>query len=190
MNNLYLILLIFLGLLILMGLLALILSLTKKYDCLDNKKNYAEIIPNLFIGNIVAAQDMHFIKNNNIKVIINATNDIPNFHIFDDNLEYYRLPVDDSLDEYDINKMSEYLNEYVLIIDNALKNNKPVFVHCYAGRQRSAALIAAYLMYKYNYTIQQAYDIIIKKRPEAFHYGTSFNFNKSLLNYQNNLVKV
>ena len=86
--------------------------------------------------------------------------------------------------------MAKLLPQYVEIIDKSLTENKPVLVHCYAGRQRSASLIAAYLIYKYNYTLDEAYKLIISKRPQAFHYGKGFNFNKSLLEYQNNLLKV
>lgn len=182
--------LIFLILFIVMLLFTtLLLSITRKFECFENK-NYTEIIPNLFVGNIVAAQDFSFIKKKNIKVIINCSNDIPNYFVLNNNIEYHRLPVDDSLTEYDINLMSELLPKYVQIIDESLSNNKPVFVHCYAGIQRSTALIAAYLIFKNNYTIDEAYKYIISKRKEAFHYGKGFNFNQSLLNYHNILLKV
>ncbi len=190
MEILFYILIFFLSVIMIILLSSLYLSLTKKFECFDNKENYSKIIPNLYIGNIVASQDFSFIKKNNIKVIINCSNTIPNQFVLNSDIEYYRLPVDDSLEEYDIDLMAKLLPQYVEIINKSLTENKPVLVHCYAGRQRSAALIAAYLMYKYNYTIDEAYKLIISKRPQAFHYGKGFNFNKSLLEYQNNLLKV
>lgn len=168
-----------------------ILAIQNKIDCWTNSsrhyvygtKEYHEIIPNLYIGNIDSAKNQSFIKNKKIKVIINCTNSIPNYFQFNTDIEYHRLAVDDSLLNEDIEIMSTALPQYVQIIDDALLQKKPVLVHCYAGRQRSACLIAAYLIYKYNYSIEQAYKYIIFKRKEAFHYGKSYNFHKSLLNY-------
>jgi protein-tyrosine phosphatase len=191
MDFIYYFLIFILFLILIMLFSTLYLSLTNKLHCLDNKNiNYNKIIDHLYIGNIVAAQDLSFIKNNNINVIINCSNDIPNYHVIDNNIEYHRIPIDDSLEEYDINLMSELLPKYVKIINNAISEKKNVLVHCYAGRQRSACLIAAYLIFKYNYTIEEAYKIILSKRKQVFHYGKAFNFNKSLINYQNNLLKV
>lgn len=190
MDSLYYLLIILLSLILVMLFTLLYLSIKKRMHCFDNNINYDKIIPNLFIGNIVAAQDFGFIKKNNIKVIINCSNDIPNYYTLNDNIEYHRLPIDDSLEEYDIKLMSELLPKYVSIIEKALSENKPVLVHCYAGRQRSACLIAAYLIFKYNYSLEDAYKYIISKRAQAFHYGKGYNFNKSLIDYQNNLLKV
>ncbi|KAK3874990.1 hypothetical protein Pcinc_020117 [Petrolisthes cinctipes] len=43
-----------------------------------------------------------------------------------------------------------------------------VYVHCKAGRTRSATLVACYLMDKYNWTPQQAVDHLRTKRPQTF----------------------
>lgn len=164
----------------------LYLSITNKLCKFVNKNNYVEILPNLFLGNITAAKDLKLIKRHNIQVIINCSNDIENYFLTNKNIKYYRCPLDDSLLDYDINLMKQFLPTFINIIDESLKNNKPVLVHCYAGRQRSAALIAGYLMYKKKMSIDEAYNYIISKRPEAFHYGRSFNFNESLKDYQKN----
>lgn len=161
-------------------------SSNSKYPKFFNTTGYNEILPNLYLGNINSAENKRFIKEKKIKVIINCTKSIPNYFQFDKDfpdLEYFRIPVDDSLLDEDIESMALYLPQYVKIINTALLQNKPILVHCYAGRQRSACLIAAYLIYKYDYSIDQAYKYIISKRKEAFHYGKSFNFHKSLLNY-------
>lgn len=171
------------------------LSIINRIECWSDLysskyKNANQIIPNLFIGNIKSAKDKEFIDKKQIKVIINCSKSIPNYFQFSDNsIEYYRIPVNDSLLEEDINAMTDYLPQFVNIINNALKNKKAVLVHCHAGRQRSACLVAAYLIFKYNYTIDQAYEYIISKRKEAFHYGMSYNFNQSLIDYKKQLKK-
>lgn len=167
------------------------LALYNKIECWTNShasqyyniEEYNEIIPNLYIGNIDSAKNLKFIKNKKIKVIINCSTSIPNYFQYTTNIEYFRLAVEDNLLEYDVDLMTKYLPNYVNIIDKSLSQNKPVLVHCYAGRQRSACLITAYLIYKYKYSIEDAYKYIRSKRKEAFHYGRSYNFNRSLLEY-------
>lgn len=153
----------------------------------NTKSSYDQIIPNLYIGNKDSAKSKQFMKDKKIKVVINCSKGIPNSFESDPAIEYYRLPVDDSLLDEDIELMTELLPKYVEIVNTSLINNKPVLVHCYAGRQRSACLIAAYLIFKKKWTLTQTYKYIISKRKEAFHYGTSYNFHKSLLNYKNQL---
>lgn len=188
-NNNFLIILFILAIMI--SFYLFILALHNKIECWTNShsskfyntEEYNEIIPNLYIGNIDSAKNIKFIKDKKIKVIINCSNSIPNYFQYNTNIEYYRLGVDDSLLNEDIELMAKYLPQYVNIINNSLLQNKPVLVHCYAGRQRSACLIAAYLIYKYKYSIEDAYKYIISKRKEAFHYGHSYNFNRSLLDF-------
>jgi protein-tyrosine phosphatase len=193
MDFIYYLLIVILFILLIMLFGGLLLNLSNKLFKLkdnNNSEDYHKIIENIYIGNIISAQNKDFIKNNNISIIINCSNDIPNYFILDNSIQYYRLPIDDSLETYDINLMSELLPKYVKIIDDAIKENKNILVHCYAGRQRSACLVTAYLLYKYNYNLSDAYKIILEKRPQAFHYGKSYNFNLSLINFQNNILKV
>lgn len=166
----------------------LLFLMFKKKSCIqNNSSNHVDLIlPKLFLGNISSSLDKKFIKKNNIEVIFNCTNTLKN-EFENSNIIYHRIPVDDSLEEYDIELMKDYLPNYVKLIDKYLSENKAILVHCYAGRQRSAILIAAYLLYKYNYSIEKAYEFIISKRPEAFHYGKSFNFHRSLLDFKNKI---
>lgn len=46
-------------------------------------------------------------------------------------------------------------------------DNGGVLVHCFGGKSRSPAFIAAYLMSSYHYTFDQAYEIIKTARPSA-----------------------
>lgn len=193
MDYIILILFLFIIIFLMLSFVILYLSAKNKLCKFTNKKrgeNYTEILPKLFIGNIQSAKDLNFITKNNIEVIINCSNNINNYFINNTNIKYYKCPIDDSLEEYDIDLMKSYLPYFIKIIDESLSNNKSVLVHCYAGRQRSAALIAGYLMYKKSMSIEDSYNFIISKRPEAFHYGKSYNFHKSLEDYKNKLINV
>jgi hypothetical protein len=123
----------------------------------ENK--YNEIIPGLYLGNCDAAADKKFIDNNYINLIINCSNDLefPDFYktIYRLDFEYMRISLDDSHKDIDQIIMSINIPKICPIIHNKLLNYHNVFVHCYAGMQRSATIIICYLMYK---------DFIEKKR--------------------------
>jgi protein-tyrosine phosphatase len=53
-------------------------------------------------------------------------------------------------------------------------NKKPVLVHCFAGMQRSCAVVACYLIKYYNITPLDAINFIKKKRNVAFFGGVNF----------------
>lgn len=82
-----------------------------------------------------------------------------------------RLPVEDIPDE--ANKL------YHLICDNQIlekihTSQGKVLVHCNAGRQRSCAVVACYLVKYHNMTPDEAVLYIKSKRREAFFGAINF----------------
>ena len=153
-------------------------------------EKYNKILPKLYLGNYQAAKDGDFFKEKKIKAVLNCTKDIPNYFACKKDVEYMRIPVDDSLRETDLKKMIEFFPAIVEFIDkHARIQNEPILVHCYAGRQRSAISVAAYLVSKYGLKPADACKFILDKRNEAFHYGLSLNFEDSLNKYHKNMVK-
>lgn len=151
---------------------------------------YTKIIPKLYLGNYQAAKDPEFFKEKKIKAVLNCTKDIPNHFACKKDVEYMRIPVDDSLRETDFRKMYEFFPAIVEFIHKHVvlqKNN--ILVHCYAGRQRSAISVAAYLVAKMGMTPAEACKYIMDKRKEAFHFGLSLNFEDSLNKYYKDLQK-
>ena len=145
-----------------------------------------EIIPGLFIGNRKASMNNRFFKQNNITVVINCTKD-QEFLRADDNIKrsQIRLSVNDDLSSEEIHKLYKYLMSITEIIYKNLMNFKGVLVHCYAGIQRSATVVAAYLMRYGNMDQKKAINLIKSKRPICF---TPFvNFTKSLELFQEKL---
>lgn len=154
-------------------------------------ENYNKIMSRLYLGNKHAAKDKKFMKEHKIKAVLNCskTKDINNY-FRDSDIEYMRIPVDDSLKKKDFEDMYkllpsivEYIHKHVDIL------KQPLFVHCYAGRQRSCCAIAAYLIGKHNMTPDEACKYILDKRKEAFHFGLSVNFDQTLVKYYNELQK-
>lgn len=144
------------------------------------------VIPGLWLGNHRAAHDVRFLKENAIDVIVNCTPDIPfacdivneaNLH----HLEYFRIPVSDSRQETDIVLMEQYLRVVVpYLVQQHQTFGKNVLVHCHAGKQRSAIVVAAYLFHIHGHGERDdPFDVILSKRPQAFTYGLRINFMNS-----------
>ena len=144
-----------------------------------------EIIPGLYIGNMNAARDTQFFKNNKIEAVLNMTPDVPHYFVSKTgDVEYMRLNVNDSLKTEDFNKMFKYFPSGIsFIYKNHNLEGKNVLVHCHAGVQRSAAMVVAYLMLIYRTPLKKAIDMVIKKRPVAFLFGKSVNFMPSLTKF-------
>jgi protein-tyrosine phosphatase len=141
------------------------------------------IIPGLWLGNIEAARNREFMKNNNIKLIINCSNDIPNY--FNNYINTIRVPVDDSLMDKDFVIMSKYIPTIIEIIYDNLYRGNSVLVHCYAGMQRSACIVCAFLMYYFHINTYEAVIYIKSKRNIAF--TPYINFLKSLIIFQKHI---
>nr|CAG4644406.1 EOG090X0GSS [Lepidurus arcticus] len=60
------------------------------------------------------------------------------------------------------------LHQGVRFIEQFKQNGSSVYVHCKAGRTRSATLVACYLMQKNNWTAEEAVNFIAQKRPHIW----------------------
>lgn len=130
-----------------------------------------EIIPDLWIGSEGDSRNGGFVSKKDIGLIVNATANIP-FQNFGEDVDTYRIPVNDNPTENDV--MLKHFPIVVLAIDDVLEHGNAVLVHCRAGMQRSAATVAAYLMWKRGMTTNQAFEFINKKKPETFWPQSTF----------------
>jgi len=58
-----------------------------------------------------------------------------------------------------------WLRTQVEWIDNQLREGRKTYVHCMNGVSRSAMVVAAYLMFKHDWTVPQSLEFIRTKRP-------------------------
>lgn len=129
------------------------------------KYKITKIVDNLYLGNIYGAYDLQSLLSNNIKVIINVTDDVKCLFVnMKDNygnymFKYYNINIKD--DNVNIIK---YFNDVYNVIDFYLSKNISVFVHCYAGISRSASIIISYLMKKQHKNLHDTYNFVKSKR--------------------------
>lgn len=141
------------------------------------------IIPHLWLGNKYIANNETFLRNRKIELVVNCSNDIPCYFKNNiPNIRYIRIPVDDSLKKKDFKIMTDYLFATVPIIESYIKNKKNVLIHCYAGMQRSACMVAAYMIFRYKKPLFQVVRNIQSIRNVAF--TPQINFIDSLLIFQ------
>ena len=141
-----------------------------------------EIISGLWLGNIIDSENKEFI--NNIDIVINCSKDIPFLSSETINI---RIPIEDNLEKKEIQTLFSYLPKITTYIHRSLKNNCQLFIHCHAGKQRSASVIVAYLMRFLNISLEKATLLVKSKREIIF---TPFmNFSGALRKFEKEYKK-
>lgn len=100
--------------------------------------------------------------------IINCSKDLPMVG------QGMRLPVNDDLSFEAMSTMQKALPQIINTIDKIRSEGGNVLVHCFAGQQRSAAVVAAYMMSK-GMSRQDAILFVQRKKPDAFLTGVNFD---------------
>ncbi len=148
---------------------------------LDSIININHIIDKLFASSKEIADDDNVLINNQIKIIISLNNQKPINKI--DNIKYYIFDIEDN-PNFDIIK---YCNQIYDIIENSQDNKESenILIHCDAGVSRTGTILIFYLMKKYKYTYNKAFEFIKLKRPCIIP-NQGFEFNLRLLELKNN----
>ncbi len=137
-----------------------------------------EILPGLWLGNRNAALNSQWLQKNNIEAVFNCTKDIPFSPVIS---RQYRLPVDDNLKADEIRNMTLWSHEAVYKVLAEYNKGNHILIHCAAGMQRSAALMAMTLIALKGMVWHQAVTFIQGIRSIAFQPGT--NFKDSILEF-------
>lgn len=126
----------------------------------------------LVIGNSRAAADRALFETHGFGLVVNCTPDLPFLDGFEN--AALRVPVLDIGELRDIMALYSMLPGVLPRIDATIKAGRSVLVHCHAGRQRSAAVIAAYLMVRDGMDRDAAIAAVRAKRREAFWPNANF----------------
>jgi len=112
-----------------------------------------------------------FIRKNNITVVFNCTKDYP----FAPQIPtQYRVPVDDNLAPQEIANMGRWAPEIIYKLVREYNQGHTILVHCHAGMQRSAAVVAMFLIAMKKMSGGSAITFIRTQRPIAFFTGVNF----------------
>ena len=124
-------------------------------------------------------------KNNaNIKYVVNCEKDLAFMNSYQEN----RVEIRDSQDKYQLIKVYEYLLETTKFIYKNLLNDEATLIYCENGNQKSATVIAAFLIKYGNHTKESAINTIRTKYNSAFYPEINYNYSLEMF-YQKNLIQ-
>ena len=135
----------------------------------------SEIVPRVWLGDYHSSQDETFLRSHHIDVVFNCTKDIPFSSVAP---IQYRVPLDDNLEEVEINNAALWSPEIAFTIVKHYREGKRILIHCFAGRQRSAACLAMFLIAEHGIRAHEAIPLIRSRRSIAFM--PAANFQRSI----------
>ncbi|KAJ3108941.1 hypothetical protein HDU97_009674 [Phlyctochytrium planicorne] len=136
-----------------------------------------EILPNLFLGNLLAAVDPAILEENKVTHIIKAVDEPTNLDRFSSLI----LPLRDHPDE----NIRQYFDHTYEFIEGALGGGGRVLVHCHQGVSRSATIVVAYVMRKFEVSLDEALQSVKEKR---FCVDPNVGFRAQLQDYEVELM--
>ena len=131
-----------------------------------------QILPNLFLGDIEASQDLESLKEHKIQNIISVLAQTE-FHV--PTTHHLLITLNDGQPF-----TPPELEKGVNFIKKAIEKEEGILVHCMAGISRSTTLISAYLMKELHFTPDKAIKFIQGKReiidPAYFTFQSAINW--------------
>ncbi|CAF0730379.1 unnamed protein product, partial [Brachionus calyciflorus] len=118
--------------------------------------------PFLYLGGASVNQDPNLVNYYGITHILNLAYEItPNMHLYRNrNIQYKHIRADDALN-YNIRN---HFEEAFEMIDDARRTNGKILVHCAMGISRSATIVIAYLINRYDMSLNEAFDFVKSRR--------------------------
>jgi len=128
-------------------------------------KNINPVIENrLFLGNILAARSTRSLTERRITHVLSVCNDHIPAELPESGIHHMRIPVED----VDYEDLLIHLPSACQFIEEALRNGGNVLVHCVQGISRSAAVIAAYLMWRRRINSTAALELVRAARDQIW----------------------
>jgi len=126
----------------------------------------SQVQPGLFLGSEITARSRQVFEDLDIKAVVNAAEELPNFFEGDEALlvSYLKLAMADDPDQ----ELECGLERALPFIAAALQEDKRVLVHCQMGRSRSVSVVLAHLMSTQGCGYDAALALVRRARPAAW----------------------
>jgi protein-tyrosine phosphatase len=130
--------------------------------------SHREIVPHVFLGDAKTAADANHVLPD-VALVVNCTNHLPFSSEWPSDVQHIRIRAEDHTDHQDqIDILHGWTPELFDTIVDVVRQGRSVLVHCQTGRQRSAATIAALLVYAHGYSVKDAVTFIGSRKRDAF----------------------
>ncbi|XP_022905241.1 dual specificity protein phosphatase Mpk3 [Onthophagus taurus] len=146
----------------------------------DDRDFPVEILPYLFLGNAANSEDSQALARHSIQYVLNVTPNLRNVFEDDGNISYLQIPIEDHWSQ----NLESHFPKAIEFIDEARSKKKGVLVHCLAGISRSVTITVAYLMYKCQLNLNDAFNLV---RSRKSNIAPNFHFLRQLHNYEQQL---
>lgn len=127
-----------------------------------------EILPGLWLGSL---SQLDAFESRPTDMIVNCTKDLTYAKACS---EMLRVPVDDDLSTEAQETMAASLGGVVRAMHAAREGGHRVLVHCKQGQQRSACVVAAYVMATLSLSVSEAIAYVQTKKRDAFFWRANF----------------
>jgi len=112
------------------------------------------IIDNIYLSNLLDAENFSLIKANNIGVVCRLSEDT-NTSIYGSSIAFHNFEVEDNV--LSVNDMIVAAKTISLLIDNTARN---VLIHCNEGQSRSVSVIIYHMITKCGFSFNTALEHI------------------------------
>lgn len=136
----------------------------------------AKITDRLYLSDATVPNNERFLSVARVTLVVNCTKTKPFPTNSLSEIEYVRVPVDDKLRHEDCVTFLRLLPDTIQRMKDHAHRGGTTLVHCHAGRQRSACLVAAFLMFENRWSMEKAIGYVQQRRPVAFKPSVNFRF--------------
>lgn len=133
------------------------------FDAMNCIIDPTEELGGLYLGNYDAASDISLLKRHRIGAVLTVAAGT-GLHYHPDAVQSHDMIPAMDVDYYD---MSKHFDRCFEFIDRNRKSTN-VLVHCWAGVSRSATIVIAYLMKKYDFSFDESHSFVKKKRKQIY----------------------